>query len=133
MARNKENASPAEDVSAVGNQSSETDNGKAELKEIRPKRKKTNLWFIALYIVAFLFVLYASYTIISQHVEIVEKRTELEGYKEEIRIVEINNKELKEMKNYSGKELDEYIEKLAREELGYVKNGERIFVNVNGD
>ena len=33
----------------------------------------------------------------------------------------------------SEKELSDYMEKIAKEELGYVGEGERIFINVAGD
>ena len=36
------------------------------------------------------------------------------------------------MKNYSDEENAEYMEQIARTELDYVKNGERVFVNVTG-
>ena len=41
--------------------------------------------------------------------------------------------ELKDIKNYKGAERDDYIENIAREDLNYLKNGERVFINVSGN
>ncbi len=104
-----------------------------EIKEISPKRKKHNKKLFLLYIAAFVFVAYASFTIISQGIEIGSKKSELDSLNEQLQIVEINNEYLKEIKNYSGDELKEYIENIARQDLDYVKDGERIFINISGD
>ena len=103
------------------------------IREVKPGRKKRSFKFLLLYIAGFAFLIYASFTIISQGVEISKKRAELNELKEQLKIVEITNRDLEKTKNYSGEKLDEYIEKLAREDLDYVKNGERIFINISGD
>lgn len=89
--------------------------------------------FILLYIAIAAFVVYASFTIINQSIEISDKKAELDSINKQLEIVEIKSEDLKEIKNYKGKELSEYIENIAREDLDYIKNGERIFVNVAGD
>ena len=86
-----------------------------------------------LYIAGFAFLVYASYTIISQSVELNSKREELAGIKHEVEIVEIKNDSLKSAKDLKGDDLSDYIENIAREDLDYVKNGERVFVNISGD
>ena len=40
---------------------------------------------------------------------------------------------LKKVQNYKGDDLKKYIEKIAKDELGYVGDGERIFINVAGE
>ena len=40
---------------------------------------------------------------------------------------------LKKIKNLKDDELRKYYEDIAREDLDYLKNGERVFVNVSGD
>ena len=51
----------------------------------------------------------------------------------QISITEIEIDELKDIKNYKGAERDDYIENIAREDLNYLKNGERVFINVSGN
>ncbi len=120
---------------------SETENikGTAEkkkeraIKEIKPARKKHNKKMLLLYIAGFAFLIYASYSIISQSVELASKRDRLSALKHQIEIVEIKTDYLKTVKNYKDDELSDYIENIAREDLDYVKNGERVFINISGD
>ena len=104
-----------------------------KIKEVKPKKKKISKRFILLYIAIFAFALYAAITIITQHTQINEKRAELEALQQELQIVDIENEYLEEVKNYTGEDLDEFVEDKAREDLDYVKNGERVFVNVSGN
>ena len=78
-------------------------------------------------------MVYASYTIISQSVELNSRREELDSLNHQIEIVEIKNDYLETVKNYKDDDLSDYIENIAREDLDYVKNGERVFVNISGD
>ena len=48
-------------------------------------------------------------------------------------MVKIQIKYLDKVKSYSGEQLKEYIEKIAKNEMGYVSEGERIFYNVSGE
>ena len=104
-----------------------------KIKEVKPKKKKVSKKFVLLYVAIFAFTLYAAITIITQHTKIVEKRAELAQLQEELQIVDIENEYLEEVKNYTGDDLDEFVEDKAREDLDYVKNGERVFVNVSGN
>ena len=104
-----------------------------EIKEISPKKKKRNKKYILLYIAGFAFLIYASFTIINQSIEINNKRDEYQKLQEQIEIVEINIDNLNEVKNKKGDELSDYIEDIARDDLDYVKNGERVFINISGD
>ena len=45
----------------------------------------------------------------------------------------IQSQYLKKVQNYKGDDLKKYIEKIAKDELGYVGDGERIFINVAGE
>lgn len=78
-------------------------------------------------------MVYASYHIISNSVELNSKREYLNEVKHQIEILEIKNDNLNEVKNYKGDDLSDYIENIAREDLDYVKNGERVFINISGD
>lgn len=105
----------------------------APIEEIEPKKKRRNKKYILFYIAGFAFIVYASFTIISQGIEINHKRAELNELREQVEVIEIDNDYLEKVSNLSGKEREEYIENIAREDYDYVKNGERVFVNISGD
>ena len=111
----------AEDVSENG------------LKEIDQPKKKRKLRYLLIYLAAIGFVFYAVITIIDQSVKISEKRAELSELQQQINVVEIESNYLEKVQNFQGDELAEYMEKIAKEDLGYVGDGERIFINVAGD
>ncbi len=102
-------------------------------KVIENPRKKRRLRYVLLYLAAIGFVFYAVITIINQHVKIAEKRAELSELQQHINVVEIEANYLQKVQSYEGDELAEYMEKIAKEDLGYVSEGERIFINVAGD
>lgn len=84
-------------------------------------------------IAVFAFVVFSAFTLITQSSEITKQRAILDDLNKQIEITEIEIKELKDIKNYQGEELDDYIENIAREDLNYLKNGERVFINVSGN
>ena len=86
-----------------------------------------------IYLAAIGFVFYAVITIIDQSVKISEKRAELSELQQQINVVEIESNYLEKVQNFQGDELAEYMEKIAKEDLGYVSDGERIFINVAGE
>ena len=102
------------------------------IKEIKPK-KTDKRKYILLYIGIIGFAFYAVITIVSQNSQIAAKRAELKEINQQINVVEIQTQYSKKVLNYEGDERSEYIEKIAKEELGYVSEGERIFINVAGD
>ena len=81
------------------------------------KRKKKIRVF---HIIVFAFVLYFVYTLYDQQIQMNKYDSQIEMYTSDIK----SKTELKEY--YSGQKVninsDEYIEKIARESLGYVKN-----------
>ena len=97
-----------------------------------PKSNRRYL-FILLYIAVFAFAIYAVITLVGIHSQIAEKRAELEEIQGEITVQEIKNDEMNRMYNYSDDEFADYIERIARDDLDFVKSGERVFVNVSGD
>lgn len=105
----------------------------SSIKEVKPKKKKRSKKYLLLYVAIFGFVIYSAITIINQNIEIKKKKEELALLNEQLSIVEIDNELLEKVKNYDGDELSEYIENIAREDLDYIKNGERVFINVSGD
>ena len=101
-------------------------------QEVKPVKKRK--WrYLLLYLAAIGFAFYAVITIINQNVRIAEKRAELSELQQQINVVEIQSKYIEKVQGYQGKELSDYMEKIAKEELGYVGEGERIFINVAGD
>lgn len=102
------------------------------IKEIQPKKHKKKR-HILIYLAIIGFTFYAVITIINQNVEIADKKAELEELQQQINVVEIQTQYLEKVQNYEGDDLSEYIEKIAEDDLGYVSDGERIFINVAGD
>ena len=101
-------------------------------KEITQKKRKKGR-YILIYLAIIGFVFYAVITIINQNVQIAEKKAELTDLQQQISVVEIQSQYLKKVQNYKGDDLKKYIEKIAKDELGYVGDGERIFINVAGE
>lgn len=103
------------------------------LKEVDRPKKKRKLRYLLIYLAAIGFVFYAVITIIDQSVKISEKKAELSELQQQINVVEIESNYLEKVQNFQGEELAEYMEKIAKEDLGYVSDGERIFINVAGE
>lgn len=112
------------------NTQTEGENG--AIKEIVPKKRKRGR-HILIYLAIIGFVFYAVITIINQNVQIADKKSELTDLQQQISVVEIQSDYLEKVENYEGDDLKSYIEKIAKDELGYVGDGERIFINVAGE
>lgn len=104
----------------------------SKIKEITPKRSKRGR-HILLYLAIIGFTFYAVITIINQSVQIADKRAKLNDLNQQINVVEIQTGYLKKVQGYKGDDLKAYMEKIAKEELGYISEGERIFINVAGE
>ena len=105
------------------------DEGAEEEGNRRPSRLITALITIA----AVAFAVYAVVSLVSIHSQISELRQELAEIQSQITVQEIKNEEMSKINGLSEQERSEYIEQIARDELDYVKEGERVFVNVAGD
>lgn len=100
------------------------------MKIIRGRRKKKN---ILLRFAVVVFAGYFLFLLISQQIEIQQKRTQLSQVKQEIELQEIKNNDIENSLD-SGTDSDAaYIEQKAREELGYAKPGERVYINIAGE
>ena len=84
-------------------------------------------------VVVLIFAVYSVVTLVNLYSQIGQKKSELEAINGEIAIQEIKNEEMNELYNSSDEEFSRYIEQIAREDLDYIKQGERVFVNVAGD
>ena len=94
---------------------------------------KKRLAYVLISLIAAAFLIYSVISIAGLQGQIRERKAELDAIKDEITVQEIKNEEMNKMYNLSGDERSEYIERIARDDLDYVKEGERVFVNVSGD
>ncbi len=99
-------------------------------KKTSDKRKLLRVFLSAGLIV---FAFYAVFTLVNQQVEISEKREQLEQLQGEIVVQELKNDELKQVYELEDDENNAYIERVAREEFDYSKQGERVFINIAGE
>lgn len=94
---------------------------------MKSKRRKTRK---AIFIIAvFTFLTYFSYNFLYTKKTISSMEYELNELKGEIEELSNENKELSNFKD----EVDniEYVEKIAREKLGMIKKGEKIFIDIS--
>lgn len=87
--------------------------------------KKRKFKFKSMFL--FIFMVYALITIINQQFAISELKTAEQASLEKIETVKKDNDKLVEMINNATSA--EYIEKMAREQLGLVKAGERVYID----
>lgn len=88
------------------------------------KRKKSRFGLL----VFLCLLIYFTYVIINQQRELNAKFAELNSIKEKIRQEKELEKQLKREKAKINS--DEYNEKIAREKLGMVRSGEKVFVDI---
>ncbi len=101
------------------------------------KKKKTSdkkrFVSAALSIGLIVFAFYAVFTLVNQQVEISEKKQQLEQLQNDIVVQEVKNDEIKQVYELEDDENNAYIERVAREEFDYSKQGERVFINIAGE
>lgn len=105
-------------------------------KAVKTKRvRQKNNWVLYISLVA--LVIYIAVTIVDQNMRIIKAREELNSLDNEITLQHIKLDELKEVADAAEKNdldsISEYIEKIAREILDYVKSDEVVFVNIAGN
>ncbi|HOQ76295.1 MAG TPA: septum formation initiator family protein [Thermoclostridium sp.] len=97
------------------------------MKKVAIRRKrKSGWWIVPLLAVAFV---YTAFTVYSQSREMYAIRIEMKEVQKRIDREKALKQELLKQKDQMNS--DESIEKIAREKLGMVKDGERIFVDIN--
>ena len=105
-------------------------------KTVKAKKtiKKTS---ILIYIFVVALVIYVAILIVDQNVKIRNAKETLSELKTKISIQNIELSELKsvadsvEKKDYDS--VADYIEKIARENMHYVKSGEVVYINIAGN
>ena len=103
------------------------------MSEKETKKPLLNLRYVVLCVVVLVFAVYSVVTLIDLYSQIGEKKSELDALNDEIAIQEIKNEEMNDLYNSSDEEFSKYVEEIAREDLDYIKDGERVFVNISGD
>ena len=105
------------------NYEAEIDSKSKRTKRKRTKKSKRNI-FLTVYVVA---------VFISQQIQISGKKEELASMTQELQVQNMKNNEIKKSLDANINDNSEYIERLARTGLDFVKPGERVFVNVAGN
>lgn len=101
-----------------------------EIETTKKPKKKRNVIFGVLIV---LFAAYAVVTLISQQVQINQKQSELSEIENKSLIEDFKIEEIKNVYKSSDEENEEYIKKIARDELGYAEPDERVFINIAGE
>ncbi|MBQ6498737.1 MAG: septum formation initiator family protein [Ruminococcus sp.] len=78
-------------------------------------------------------MIYSLVSIIGIQSQIRERKAELDELKEKITVQEIKNDEMQKLYDSTGSDFSALAEQIARDDLDYIKEGERVFVNVTGD
>ena len=78
-----------------------------------------------------IFAVYAAFTLVSLQIQISAKREEQAALQAQIEEQSLRNAEIEALLN--SEDNDEYIARIARDKLGYVSPGERVFVNIAGN
>ncbi len=106
---------------------------KEVVREVESEKKPDKKRKIIFGICFGVFALYAGVTLISQQLQISQKQAELSQLEDNILIQEVKNSEVADVYNSSDEENEEYIKRIARQELGYAEPDERIFINIAGE
>lgn len=75
------------------------------------------------------FAVYAAFTLVSLQIQISAKREEQSALQAQIEEQSLRNAEIEALLN--SEDNDEYIARIARDKLGYVSPGERVFVDIS--
>ena len=78
-------------------------------------------------------MIYSMISIIGIQSQIRERKAELDEINEQITVQEIKNEDIQKLYNSTGSDFSALAEQIARDDLDYIKEGERVFVNVAGD
>lgn len=92
---------------------------------MKKKQKKFKLWTLILIV----SVCYFAYTIYNQQTYISAKEIQHAELQKDIYAAKIKNEQLLHQKSLIN--TNEFAEKIAREKLGYVKDGEKVYVDTN--
>ena len=94
------------------------------------KRKKKGKLILKLVLLA--LVIYVISLLVSQQMLVQNKRNKLQEINEQKALQKLKNKDLENALEEDSKDNNQYIERIARE-LGYVKEGEKVFEIAKGN
>ncbi len=100
------------------------------LRVIVRKKNKSKIFFKVLLLVILGYVVFC---FINLQISINKKRVQLKQIQQSIIAQNIKNKEINNIINSTQSENQEYIEQIAREDLDFAKDGEKIFINISGN
>lgn len=103
-----------------------------KIKEAKKDNKNITKKGIIIKVAVVAFVIYMCVVMINQQVQIKEKKIQLAALNSQIDVQEIQNKQLNQVLSSDEEQTKEYIEKIAREELGLAKPGEKVYIGVSG-
>ncbi len=89
--------------------------------------------FVLLSLAVVAFLIYSMISIIGIQAQIRERRAELDELQEQITVQEIKNDEMQKLYDSTGSDFSALVEQIARDDLDYIREGERVFVNVTGE
>lgn len=89
--------------------------------------------FVLLSLAVVAFLIYSMVSIIGIQKQIRERKAELDELQEQITVQEIKNEDMQKLYDSTGSDFSALAEQIARDDLDYVKEGERVFVNVSGE
>ena len=89
--------------------------------------------YVLIALAAVAFLIYSMVSIIGIQSQIRERKADLDELKDQITVQEIKNQEIQELYESTGSDFSALAEQIARDDLGYIKEGERVFVNVAGE
>ena len=75
------------------------------------------------------FAVYAAFTLVSLQLQIAEKKEEQALLQAQIEEQELRNAEIKAL--LESENSDDCVARIAREKLGYISPGERVFVDIS--
>ena len=94
-------------------------------------KKKRSLMGVLLRLAVAVVAVYLLVTFISGQMRLAEKKRELEGLQAQVTLQAEKNQELLRMMEADNE--DAYVERTAREKLGYARPSERVFVDLTGE
>jgi Septum formation initiator len=100
------------------------------MKVITKKKNRKN---IVLKVAVLTFVVYIVFTLVNQQVEINSKQKQVDSVKQQIALQEMKNQEMKQVLDSGEQGNNDYIERVARQDLDYANPDERVFINIAGN
>lgn len=81
----------------------------------------------------FALCVYGVAALVNQQSQIAQKKSELEDLDQQISTQIRKNEEIRHIVESGKEENKDYIERVARESLGFARPGERVFINTSGN